>query len=103
MYKGSTHLLVLIVDDEDLEGKTVVVDFMTLTGEVIRKREPDITVAGNEIAILLSQEDTLRIPEGPVRAQVRWVDSDNAGVTDMGYIDVHGIMTDDVITHGGDS
>ena len=103
MYKGTTHLLILVVEDVDLDGCTVSVDFMTLTGEMLRKTEPDITVAGSEIAIFLTQEDTLRIPEGPVRTQVRWADRDNAFVTDMGYVDVHGIMTDYVIEHGGDS
>ena len=99
MYQGTTHLLTLEVEDKDLsEMVSVEVSIRTLTGKLIEKRKSDLVIGGNEIAILLTQEETLALPEGPLRCQVRWLDSSgNAGVTETGYVDVVGIQTNNVI------
>lgn len=103
MKQGTSHLVTLTVDNTDLEGKKVIVYLVTLLGNVIRKTVPQIIVAGNEIAIPLSQEETLQLPEGPVRVLVRWVDAgENADVSDMGYLDLYGILDKNVIEYGGD-
>ena len=99
MYQGTTHLLVLEVDDLDLsQMEKVQVSIWTLNGKLITKTTPEIDIAENQLAIRLEQVDTLALPEGALRCQVRWLDSaGNAGVTEVGYVDVTGIQTDNVI------
>lgn len=94
MYQGTTHVLLLSVDDDtDLTGKRVYVTLRTVTGELITKTQPEIGVSGNDISIMLSQQETLALPAGPVSVQVRWVDANGtAGVTENAYVDVDGIM-----------
>lgn len=93
MYQGTTHVLLLSVDDTDLTGKRVSVTLRTVTGELITKTQPEIGVSGNDISIMLSQQETLALPAGPVSVQVRWVDANGtAGVTENAYVDVDGIM-----------
>lgn len=106
MHQGTTHILTLEVEDVDLTGKTVQVSLRTVTGKLIEKTNPDLYIGsitnGSAIAITLSQEETLALPHGPIRIQVRWIDENgNAGVSDVGYVDVQGILTDNMITYGG--
>ena len=99
MYQGTTYLLPFVVEDKDLTDMVgLQVSLRTLSGKLIIKSKPDLVVGGNEIAIFLTQEETLALPEGPIRCQLRWIDpSGNAGVTDVGYVDVEGIQTNNVL------
>lgn len=106
MHQGTTHILTLEVEDVDLTGKTVQVSLRTVTGKLIEKTNQDLYIGkiddGSAIAITFSQGETLTLQHGPIRCQVRWVDENgNAGVSDVGYVDVQGILTDNVITYGG--
>lgn len=104
MYQGTTHLLTLTLDDVDLDDKTVTVDFKDITGKEFRKAGKQIDVAGNEIAIYFTQDETLQMPPGPMRILVRWIDQyGNAGVADLAYVDVEGIMVKNTIAYGGES
>lgn len=100
MYQGTTHVLLLSVDDTDLTGKRVYVALRTVTGELITKTQPEVSVSGSDIAITFSQEETLALPAGPMSAQVRWVDENGtAGVTENAYVDVDGIMQAEYISY----
>lgn len=103
MYQGTTHVLLLTVDDTDLTDKRIYVTLRTVTGELITKTKPDVSVSGSDIAITLSQQETLALPSGPVSVQVRWVDATGtAGVSETAYVEVDGIMTADYISYQED-
>jgi hypothetical protein len=103
MYQGTTHVLLLTVDETDLTDKRVYVTLRAVTGEKITKTQPDVSVSGSDIAIMLSQQETLALPSGPVSVQVRWVDATGtAGVSETAYVEVDGIMTADYISYQED-
>ena len=102
MQQGTSHLLTLELDNVDLDDKTVYVVFTDVTGNQFTKTAPQIDVAGNAIAIHFSQDETLKLPPGPMRVLVRWIDSSgNAEAADMAYVDVDGIIQKTTI--GGES
>lgn len=105
MYQGTTHLLVLEVEDVDLSQMSKVqVSIRTINGKLITKTTPEIDVATGQIAIRLEQVDTLALPEGSLRCQVRWIDANgNVNTSEVGYVDVTGIQTDNVIVGDDES
>lgn len=105
MYQGQSTVEVFCLD-QDLTGATVYLDIKTSTGEIITKSEPELLVTVENgvtsIALILSQEDTLRLPEGVCQVQARWIDQDeNSDCTDVATFSVQGILNRRLITYKG--
>lgn len=105
MYQGTTPFI-LIEMPEDLTGNTIQIAFQPVAGEMFLKGTKDITIYRNDsgciLTVAFTQEETFQIPEGPCRVEMRWVDEDGiADKADLGYIDVIGSMTKNVLTYQG--
>ena len=75
MYKGTTPTYILTLpQDIDLDNASeVVVTFSDFHYQrILEKSGADLTIEDNTISVFLSQEETLRFPEGKVRIQVNW-------------------------------
>ena len=102
MRRGTTpYLLCEVTDDVDLssiksvwltitQGEDIVLDFIT----------DDVHINNNNIAVALSQEDTLKLKAGIAGAiQIRLLnDSDIAYASQKDYVSVEGVLKDGVIT-----
>ena len=107
VHQGTRYPLVFCVE-QDLTGMTVYLYIKTAMGDYIIKSGNDLeTVAGPDgtttISILLSQADTLRLPEGVCQVHARWIDQyGNAEVTDTAFVSVIGIEPKDEIEYRED-
>lgn len=103
MHQGSNTILLLEVPDIDLTGKRVYATFKAINGKQFTKAEPDIDVSEHEIAVHFNQGDTLALPEGPMRVQIRWIDADgNTGYSDITSINIDGVMQREPIAYEED-
>lgn len=101
MRQGSNTILLLEVPDVDLTGKRVFATFKTLSSVLFTKTEPELFVSAHEIAVRLTQEDTLKFPEGPIQVQIRWIDADGyTGCSDSTSFNVEGVMLREIISYG---
>lgn len=103
MYQGSSTVQVFCLD-KDLSDCTVYLDMRTATGEIISKSGQDLIVTVENgvtsIALVLTQEDTLQLPEGVCQVQARWIDKDgNSDSSDAASIEIRGILNRRVITY----
>lgn len=99
MYQGTTPTLVLTVGEEQLDDCTC---YVTLRQSVkkITKSGSELVVSGNEIAVRLTQQDTLSLMPGRCEIQVRWIDaSGNAGETDKEEIEVTEALLKEIIEY----
>lgn len=105
MYQGTTPTLVLTVGEEQLDGCTCYVTVKS-NGRMITKSGDGLTVSGNEIAVTLTQQETLSLFPGSCEIQVRWIDSNgNAMATDIARVTVSNVLLKQVIEYqeGGNS
>lgn len=75
MYRGTTPTYILTLpQDIDLDDAAeVVVTFSDYHYKpILEKSGADLGIEDNTISVFLSQEETLRFPEGKVRIQVNW-------------------------------
>jgi hypothetical protein len=104
MHQGSNTILILEVPDVDLTGKQVYATFKALNGKTFTKTEPELDISAHEIAVHFNQSDTLGLPEGPLRVQVRWIEEDgNTGYSDIATIQIEGVMYREPIVYEEDS
>lgn len=99
MYQGTTPTLVLTVGEEQLDGCTCYVTIRQ-SGKKLTKSGANLTVSGNEIAVTLTQRDTLLLVPGDCEIQVRWIDSNgNAMATDKATVEVTESLLKSVIEY----
>jgi len=92
MYQGTTPTLVLTLDDANLDGCTCYVTIKS-GSKLVTKSGTDLDVSGNQISVMLSQDDTLGMTPGSVEIQARWIDSNgNAMASDVGKAKVSGVL-----------
>lgn len=101
MYQGTTPTLVLTVTGaEDLDEATCYVTIANSTGKKITKTGDDLAVSDNQIAVHLTQEETLQLQPGSCEVQVRWIDANgNAMATDKAVITVEPVLLKEVIEY----
>lgn len=99
MYQGTTPTLVLTVGDEQLDGCTCYVTIKQ-SGRILTKSGSELVVSGNEIAVTLSQRDTLLFSPGSCEIQVRWIDSEgNAMASDKATLNVSEVLLRSIIEY----
>lgn len=100
MYQGQKRYILLDADGVDLEGKAVYATFRNVAGKKFEKTGKDLDISGSTVAVMFTQEESLSIPVGPVQVELRWIDeAGNTGNTEMGYMDVRGIMKREPIVY----
>lgn len=103
MHQGANYIQILEVPDVDLSGKQVYVTFRAVNGKSFTKTQPELDVSEHSIAVHFSQTDTLGFPEGPMRVQARWIDSEgNTGYSDIASISIDGVMYREPIAYEED-
>lgn len=75
MYKGTTPTYTFTTTEVDLTiARKVLVTFSTMDEkEIFTKQGDDLVVTENSIEVYLTQEDTLSLPTGSVKAQINWL------------------------------
>lgn len=104
MYQGTTPTILLTLEGaEDLDQATCYVTFKHGVNKTLTKSGSDLVVDDNEIAVFLSQEETLAMIPGGCDVQVRWIDENgNAMTTDVAKIQVNSVLLKQIIEyHGG--
>lgn len=100
MYQGTTPTLVLNVEGAELDTATCYVTIRNQGGEMITKSGAELDVSGNEIAVRLTQEETLQLRPGLVNIQVRWIDAHgNAMASNIARVNVNAVLLKSVITY----
>lgn len=101
MYQGTTPTLVLDLDGvHDLEEATCYVTFKQGLNKKLTKSGSDLVVDGNEIAVFLTQEETLAMVPGGCYVQVRWIYSDGtSNTTDIARIQVNPVLLKEIIEY----
>lgn len=103
MYQGTTPTIVLTVEGADLDESTCYVTFKCGLGKTITKSGNELAVSGNEIAVHLTQEDTLQFSPGQCEIQVRWIDANgNAMATETANLDVDRVLLKKIIEYQGE-
>ena len=105
MYQGTTPTILLtLVGAEDLDQATCYVTFRNPSvGKKITKSGSELVIDDNEIAVFLTQEETLQMLPGSCEVQVRWIDSSgNAMTTDIARIQVDPVLLKQIIEYQGE-
>ena len=102
MYQGTTPTLILTVGQVDLTGMTVYVTLQSESGKTITKSGADLTVDNNEVAVTLTQQETLSLRPGDCKIQCRWIDSNgNAMASDKATVDISSVLLKTPIKYQG--
>lgn len=101
MYQGTTPTLILDLDGvNDLEEATCYVTFRHGLNKKLTKSGSDLVVDGNEIAVFLTQQETLAMIPGGCDVQVRWIyENGNAMTTDNAKIQVNPVLLKEIIEY----
>ena len=75
-YTTPTFELTFTEDGLDLTNAESVFVTFNAPGFCLTKTGEDLTVAEKKISVFLSQEETGKMPEGPVRIQANWKNPD---------------------------
>lgn len=111
MIRGTTPNCGLVISGYDLTGTTVEVYIKTQDGNVLlTKTGSELTVTYGEeeegasvILMRLSQEETLQLPEGYARIQVRWIDAEGTALaTEDRTVPVGLILNPTIIEYRGE-
>ncbi len=75
MYKGTTPTYTFTTTEVDLTiARKVLVTFSTMDEkEIFTKEGDDLVVTANSVEVYLTQEETLSLPTGSVKAQINWL------------------------------
>lgn len=113
MRRGSTPIITLSVDGETFANSKIFVtidqdgtqitkdsDGTDLKKTIIYDEETGEAI-GSELAVYLSQADTLKLEVGKARVQIRWIDYlHNAYVSDISTIDLEEVLLESEIEYG---
>ena len=83
MYRGTTPTFTFNVPDDVFltEASNVYVTFAQMDETVVfTKESPDLTITDHSVQLYLTQEDTLKLPNGRVKVQLNWL-YEESGVT----------------------
>lgn len=113
MYQGTTPTLQFTVEGYDLTSSRVFLSMTNWKSRALRTwntlDNPEMTVGldpenqeNSLIRLVLSQEDTLSMPTGQARVQVRWIDSSGHSMaTDVASVNVKEVLYREVISFSG--
>lgn len=79
MYRGTTPTYTFILPETvDISlASQVYVTFCKMNGDLIyTKTGDDLNIAENSVEVYLTQEETLKFPNGSVQVQLNWIYSD---------------------------
>lgn len=99
-FRGTTPTLIIDVG-ADLSAFDVV--WLTLEdeyGHTVTLEKSDLTIDATKVSAVLTQQQTLELMSGRVRAQIRALNGTVAAATDIMSVDVGEILKDGVITNG---
>ncbi len=107
MIRGTTPDYILQIQNIDLTGKTVYATFAQGSFKITKSNDEVVistttTEEGvvSEIAITLSQEETLKLREGTAEVQVKWIDADgHVEGTEIANVPVSKALLDKVIQY----
>ena len=77
MYRGTTPTYTFTLPETvDLtEADKVFVTFAKMSEEIIYTKEnADLTIEAHSVAVYLTQEETLALPNGQLKVQLNWLD-----------------------------
>ena len=106
MTRGTTPTLTLSIDNADLSTlKNMYITFSQETRKLIKvyqagsdNNQIEIDVENSEVAVSLTQDETLNFKPGPVDIQVRYTNNaDSAYATNIVRIDMGRILQEGVI------
>lgn len=106
MTRGTTPTLTLSIDNADLSTlKNMYITFSQETKKLIKvyqagseNNQIEIDVENSEVAVSLTQDETLKFKPGPVDIQVRYTNNaDSAYATNIVRIDMGRILQEGVI------
>lgn len=113
MIRGTTPDFILEIPEWDLTDKTVFVTLSQGTRKITKTNgDLDIRVVSEEvdeqtritteIAMSLTQEDTLKLTVGGGEIQVRFIDEEgNAEATDIAAVNISRVLLEGVIRYAG--
>lgn len=104
MRRGTTPVLHFDVEGETFDDCTVWITLKQGNKEVFSIKDPEIeeTDEGCRISVRLSQEQTLALKPGGVRAQIRYVNADGiADASEEKLLNVKDVLKDGVIKYEG--
>lgn len=106
MYQGTTPAVTFTIKGYDLTDMSVYVTFMN-NRELLTKTDVVVTFDNvtetSTIVCRLSQEETLAMKKGNVKAQIRFIDENNqAYATEKADINIDDVLYQEVIEYTGD-
>lgn len=101
MRRGTTPTIILSISEINLtEMKSVYITFKSPCKWAVTKREDSegVTIQEHTIAVLLTQEETLKFKAGKILVQVRCLaNDDTAYATEIAEFTINDILLDGVI------
>lgn len=91
MIRGTTPTLTLTVGDSSIDLSTADAVYVTVTrgGEIVTKTGADVSVTGNVVECWLTEEESLKLSDGPANIQVNWTfDGDKRAATKVASINI---------------
>lgn len=73
MRQGTTPTIQITINDIDLNEMQNIYVVFEQNGYILKKESSDLSIEGNIISVLLSQEETLNFKEGTCNIQLRMI------------------------------
>ena len=99
MRHGTTPTIQITINDIDLNEMQNIYVVFEQNGYILKKESSDLSIEGNIISVLLSQEETLNFKEGTCNIQLRMITKGGVAIASpIKTTKVYRVLNKEVIT-----